>query len=149
MDYKKNAVGLAGIAAGIIAICTAVWPAWIGEVSQSDNRTMVQSAADKEKSFWESFFSKTGSEKNVEPISEPTAIDWKKIFKIAATFGGFLAVVLGILSFSSREDIRISGSAIVLGSWAIAVDHLIMVIVAIGLAFIISLVLSKLHAGTD
>jgi len=70
MDYKKNAVGLAGIAAGIIAICTAVWPAWIGEVSQSDNRTMVQSAADKEKSFWESFFSKTGSEKNVEPISD-------------------------------------------------------------------------------
>lgn len=147
MEYKKNAIGMAGIAVGIFAICIAVWPVWIGEVSQSDSRTTVQSTSEKEKSFWESFFSKTGSEKNVEPVSESPVTDWKKIFRISATFGGFFAVVLGILSFSRREDIRISGSAIVLGSWAIAVYHLIMVIVAIGLAFIISLVLSKLHAG--
>jgi hypothetical protein len=86
---------LAGIAAGIIAICTAVWPAWIGEVRQSDGRTMYKLLLRKKKHFGNLFFPRP----DLKKMSNPFPI--------------------------------------------------IMVIVAIGLAFIISPVLSKLHAGTD
>jgi len=78
MDYKKNAVGLAGIAAGIIAICTAVWPAWIGEVRQSDGRTMYKLLLRKKKHFGNLFFPRPDLKRMSNPfLNQPQSIGRK------------------------------------------------------------------------
>lgn len=119
---KKPWIGSLALLMAIAALALSILPAWIDSVEEIDKPTMSERLSDTATGAKESIMRKFRGEEAPEPVEEQ--ITWPQISKIGGVGLGFTAVVLGILAYVRREDLRLSGTAAVIGVTAIAWHNL-------------------------
>jgi hypothetical protein len=126
---------------GGIAFCAAVIHFFAGPIVPPP--TLEETTAEIAVNLKDAVKAKlTGEEYTPErPRRSRDADDWLRIGTVCA---GVVAIVLGLLAFIRREDLRVSGSAAVLGGAAVAFQFFALALGVIALVILIGAVLSNL-----
>jgi hypothetical protein len=151
----KNYIGITGLIIGIIAVGIAIFQGNIRDVVSppkpvvQDERTIQQLAMEAGKKI----LADKLREMQKDPVPQlPSTPEKSRIFagvsdeydSVAMVYAvmGFIAMVLGIVSWMKKDHIRISGGAISLGLMAVAWQY---VLVGVTIAIII-LIIANLSA---
>lgn len=144
MERQKIRYGITGILAGSIALLLALMHFWAGPFSP---RPTIETVVAEKVSFVRS--AALDALHGKEPVRQYTTERWdidKAIAVLTALLGG-LAVILGTISFATKEPLRVAGGAAALGVCAIALQFLAMHAMALLVVLLIVAVLSSLGLG--
>lgn len=125
---------------GLLTFSAGFMHFWLGPID-ADSRTVKQKFIDKTVSIKNSVSAKIKGEPS-PPKSQQPAIDIDKAVINGTIVIALLAMSLGVFSFLKREDLRYTGTALVLGGATLAFQFLLF---AIGV-FIVLVILFFLSA---
>lgn len=133
-----NKLGTWGILIGGLALVLAVVHFWAGPFSSQPTLESVvaEKAASMRKTTIDALKGNSVQVKSTSPT-----FNADKITQILTTALGCLALIFAALSFSSREPIRVVGSAAVLGVSAISFQFLALYAIAFLVIILISAIL--------
>jgi hypothetical protein len=134
-------IGFIGIGVGAIALLVAIIHFWAGPISPQPS--VEKTVAEKAVAIKNATIAALKGEE-VEETAPVRTIDIDQGLRIATSFLGGLAVILGVVSFARREPLRVGGGAAFLGGAAIAFQFAVIALGAIVMAILIAAVLSQI-----
>jgi len=136
MIKRRDVFGWVGLAVAIVALGLALLPGWVSPAAGSDGG----------ESGWLAWFGRRmlgmpGS----PPPPDPATISggWRHGLATTAAVLGFVALVLGIVSFARHESARLTGCCVGVASGAIATQHPVAAMVIMGFAVLTSAILAR------
>lgn len=141
MEENRSTIGFIGIAVGAIALLGAIVHFWIGPLSPQPS--LERTVAEKAVAIKNATIAALNGEE-IEEKAFPRSIDLDQGARIATGVLGGLAVILGVVSFATREPLRVGGGAAFLGGAAIAFQFAVIALGAIVLAILIAAVISQI-----
>jgi hypothetical protein len=145
-QIKKSPLGLVALVLGMIAFASAVLPLWLSQIDPPPRPSLEEVVVDTALKIKDEVVGKlrvTKSE-NAAPSEPAMAFDWREDLDIVSAVLSVTAILLAVISFVKREDLRIYGSAVALGGAALAWQYLMMALAVIFIAILIGAVLFKL-----
>jgi hypothetical protein len=140
MSKDRDVFGWTGLAIAILALALALLPGW------------VSPAAEPQLGSWESgwvawFGRRVLGMPPAGATAEPPAATsvWPQRLATTAAVLGFVALVLGIVSFARHERARLTGCCVGVASGAIATQHPLTALVIMGFAVLTSAILAREH----
>jgi hypothetical protein len=143
---KRSVLGGVGLFAGIVAFALAVLPFWIDEPAES-NQSLGDIIAEKTVELGEKAVTTLTIRSGEPQAAARSGFDW---YGNLGTFSAVLAVsaiVLGVLSFVRREDLRVCGGAVALGGAALAWHYLMIALIVIAVAIFLGGLLGTFGGG--
>ena len=128
--------GVVALTFALFALGISILPSWIESVDELDEKTLSESLSDKATDAKESLMRRFRGEETPEVIEPEKEVSWEKISAVGGVALGFTAVVLGIIAYVRREDLRLGATAAVIGVTAIA-WHNLFAAVALGVMLIV------------
>ncbi len=141
-DKKSNSFGMIGVVLGVIALGMALFHFWSGPISPSP--AVEVTIADQACKIKKAVEAKIKGKKYKRAIARTSRFNGDRIVDMATIGTAFLAIILAVISFIRHENIRVCGSAVVLGGGAIAFQFLTVALGVIVFAIIITAVLSQM-----
>ena len=141
MTESRSMIGFIGIGVGAIALLVAIIHFWAGPISPQPS--VEKTVAEKAVAIKNATIAALKGEE-VEETAPVRTIDIDQGLRIATSFLGGLAVILGVVSFARREPLRVGGGAAFLGGAAIAFQFAVIALGAIVMAILIAAVLSQI-----
>jgi hypothetical protein len=109
--------GSAGLAIAVLALALALLPGWVSPAPETpgswENGWMVW--------LGRRTLGLPPASVPADPATAPSV--WRQGFAVSAAVLGFVALVLGIVSFVRREDARLTGCCVGVAAGAIATQH--------------------------
>lgn len=140
---RSHYAGWSGLATGILALTLALLPGWIAPVYDPPSRPIQQKAAD----WMGDLKDKALAAIRLEPAPQPPAEyhnPWRdRRIALASLIFGFIALILGIISFVRHEDQRLVACAVALGAGAIAAEYFLTAAVILAFAMLVGVVLAR------
>jgi hypothetical protein len=129
--------GSAGLAIAVLALALALLPGWISPAPDP--------AAGSWENGWMVWLGRRTFGLPPAVPTDPAATPgvWRQGFAVSAAVLGFVALVLGIVSFVRREDARLTGCCVGVAAGAIATQHPFTALVIMGFAVLTSAVLAR------
>jgi hypothetical protein len=137
MIKSRDVFGWVGLAVAILALGLALLPGW---VSPANDHELASG-----QSGWVTWFGRRmfGMQDPSAPAETTPASPWRQRLATTAAVLGFVALVLGILSFARHEGARLTGCCVGVASGAIATQHPLTALVIMGFAVLTSAILAR------
>jgi hypothetical protein len=138
MIKGRDVFGWIGLAIAILALGLALLPGWVSPTTDP--------ALGAGESGWAAWLGRRmlGLPPASSPAESPAAANvWQQRFATTAAVLGFVALVLGILSFARHEKARLTGCCVGVASGAIATQHPLTALMIMGFAVLTSAVLAR------
>ncbi len=119
MEQKKSTFSFIGMGMGSIALLLGLIHFWAGPFSPQPS--IEQTVADAAVAIKDATIAALQGQE-AEPPKPPSTMDTDKMISIATACLGSLAVIFGLFGYAKNEPLRVAGSAVVLGSSAIALQ---------------------------
>ena len=143
-EAGKNPFGLVGLVVGVLALGGALAHFFVGPINPPPPLETI--AAEKVVKIKESIAAKLRGEE-LPQTGTVRGWDADRVVETSTAMTGFLAMVLAIVSFIRREDLRVSGSAAAVGAGAVAFQFVIAALGALILVILIAAILGSLGGG--
>lgn len=137
----SNRFGIAGMLLGGLALLVAVMHFWLGPIEPPE--PIEISVADTAVAIRDAVVARVRGEE-AEGVVVERAWGPDRLVEASAMLAATIAIILGFIAFVRREDLRIGGSAAVLGSAAIAFQFLTIALGLLFFAILIGVVLSRI-----
>lgn len=130
--------GSAGLALAVLALALALLPGWVSPAPEPPPGSWENS--------WMVWLGRRtlglpSDSVPTDPAAAPSV--WRQGFAVSAAVLGFVALVLGIVSFVRREDARLTGCCVGVAAGAIATQHPFAALVIMCFAVLTSAVLAR------
>jgi hypothetical protein len=139
MIERRDVFGWIGLTVAILALALALLPGWVSPVSGSDAVGIDGG--------WVTWFGRHvfGFAGGTVPTPESAATTgvWRQRLATTAAVLGFVALVLGIVSFARHERARLTGCCVGVASGAIATQHPLAALVIMAFAVLTSAILAR------
>ena len=137
---KRSRFGVAGLVLGCVALGAALAHFWLGPLEPP--KPLEHSVAETAVKIKKAMESKLRGE--LLPTEQtPRQFDNDQIATAGTIGAAFFSIVLAVISFVRREDLRVSGSAAALGAGAIAFEFAAL---ALGVIVVVILIAAILNA---
>jgi hypothetical protein len=136
MIKRRDVFGWVGLAVAIVALALALLPGWVSPVAGSG----------PDESGWLTWFGRRMlGMPGAPPPPDPATVSsgWRHGLATTAVVLGFVALVLGIVSFARHESARITGCCVGVASGAIATQHPFAALLIMGFAVLTSAILAR------
>jgi len=133
--FKNNPFGAWGVILGLLAFGAGFMHFWFGPI-ETDTRTVEQKIVDKTFSFKDSIAATIKGEHSLPKHQKPV-VDINMAVNDGTIVMALLAMALAVFSFLKREDLRYTGTALVLGGATLAFQFLL---VAMGVVVILAII---------
>jgi len=138
MIKRRDVFGWVGLAVAIVALALALLPGWVSPGAGS--------GPDGAESGWLAWFGRRMlGMPGAPPPPDPAAVSsgWRHGLATTAAVLGFVALVLGIVSFARRESARLTGCCVGVASGAIATQHPFAAVLIMAFAVLTSAILAR------
>jgi hypothetical protein len=140
---RNHYVGWTGLATGILALSLALLPTWIAPLYDPVPKPIQQKAAD----WVGELKDKALAAIRLEPVPPPPP-DYRNPWRdrrvaLASLIFGFIALILGVVSFVRHEDQRLVACSVALGAGAIAAEYLLTAAVILAFATLVGAILAR------
>jgi hypothetical protein len=137
MIKRRDVFGWVGLAVAILALGLALLPGWVSPLTGAD--------ATGGETGWLTWFGRRLLGLPGAPPPDPAAAPsgWRHGLAATAAVLGFVALVLGIVSFARHEAARLTGCCVGVASGAIATQHPIAALLIMGFAVLTSGILAR------
>jgi hypothetical protein len=137
MIKRRDVFGWVGLAVAILALGLALLPGWVSPASE-------QELAGGQ-SGWVTWFGRRmfGMQDAPVPAESAPPSTWRRRLATTAAVLGFVALVLGIVSFARHEAARLTGCCVGVASGAIATQHPLTALLIMGFAVLTSAILAR------
>ena len=140
---RNHYVGWSGLATGILALSLALLPDWIALVYDPPSKPIQQKAADWVGELKEKALAAIRME-SVPPPPPDYQNPWRdRRIALASLIFGFIALILGVVSFVRHEDQRLVACAVALGAGAIAAEYFLTAAVILAFAVLVGAILTR------
>lgn len=140
---RTHYAGWGGLATGILALALALLPGWIAPGYDPPSKPLPEKAAD----WVGELKDKALAAVRIAPPPPPTPEyhnPWRdRRFALASLVLGFIALILGIVSFVRHEDQRLVACAVALGAGAIAAEYFLTAAVILAFAILVGVILAR------
>ena len=130
---KRPWFGVIALLFAMTALALSILPVWMDSLGELQKPTMSQKFADTANKTRQALVSRWRGEGSVVGSRRLSLEEVSEVSAVALSFAG---VVLGIIAYVSREDLRIGATAAVIGVTAIAWHHLFSAL-ALGVMLIV------------
>lgn len=141
MEKNRTSIGFIGIGIGAISLLMVIVHFWAGPFSPQPS--LETTVAEKAVAIKNATIAALKGEK-VEKKVSPSSIDLDGALRITTGVLGGLAIILGVISFATKEPLRVAGGAAVLGGAAVAFQFAVIALGAIIGAILIAAVISQI-----
>jgi hypothetical protein len=137
MITRRNVFGWVGLAVAILALALALLPGWVSPAPGSEP------GGDGGWLIWlgHRMLGMSQAPTSPEPVMAPGV--WRQRLATTAAVLGFVALVLGIVSFARHEAARLTGCCVGVASGAIATQHPLTALLIMGFAVLTSAILAR------
>jgi hypothetical protein len=137
MLKRRDVFGWVGLAVAILALGLALLPGWVSPASEPELAGG--------QSGWVTWFGRRmfGMQDAPVPAEAAPPSTWRQRLATTAAVLGFVALVLGIVSFARHEGARLTGCCVGVASGAIATQHLLTALLIMGFAVLTSAILAR------
>jgi hypothetical protein len=138
MIKRRDVFGWVGLAVAILALGLALLPGWVSPASDPELASG--------QSGWVTWFGRRMfgmSDAPAPPEITTPASPWRRRLGSTAAVLGFVALVLGIVSFARHEEARLTGSCVGVASGAIATQHPLTAVMIMAFAVLTSAILAR------
>lgn len=142
---RRSPFAMTGLVIGVLALGGALAHFWLGPIDPPP--PLEEVVAEKAAAIKDRFVAKLkGEEADAaaveETLAEEAVSDRDHRVRSVTSLLGFVALVLSVVGFVRREDLRVAGSAAALGGGAAAFQFLIVALGAILLTVLVAALLS-------
>lgn len=135
MIKRRDVFGWVGLAVAIVALALALLPGWLSPAAGSNGG----------ESGWLVWFGRRMLGMPGVPPPDPATVSggWRPGLATTGDVLGFVALVLGIVSFARHESARVTGCCVGVASGAIATQHPFAALVIMAFAVLTSAILAR------
>ena len=137
-----SVLGLSAVVSGAAALVVAVLHFWVGPISEP--QPIEESLAEVAVSIRDAVTAELRGEEYESRRPFERTWDADRVVDVGTVGAGLLAILLAVVSFIRREDLRVSGSAAALGSGAVAFQFAAVALGVIVFAIIVAAILGAL-----
>jgi hypothetical protein len=138
MIKRRDVFGWVGLAVAILALGLALLPGWVSPATEPELAGG--------QSGWVTWFGRRmfGMQQDAPaPAEARPPSTWRQRLATTAAVLGFIALVLGIVSFARDEGARLTGCCVGVASGAIATQHPLTALLIMGFAVLTSAILAR------
>ena len=143
---RRNWFGVTGLLVSLVGLALSVLTPWLANLIQPPPKPVEEEIADFAAKIVKRVKEKLKKQQPLPP-APPKQISWPMVFPASAISTGLLGLLLGVISWIKREDHRISGTAVAIGTITITWQYIILAVAIVVGLVIFAIVFANLDLG--